>query len=141
MYLLGMELVSRFAEKRGLLTKVILSDVPFPVHELFVVSGVPVGTVRGNHAHKIVHQYLICLEGELKISITYMNRETQDVTLTPENPILHIPPRTWASQTYLTSNTQLLVFTSGKYDLDEYFSDINDFYKSYDDDVSKFLDI
>jgi len=127
-------LVSRFLEERGLLCKVVLSAVPFPIHELFVVSGVPLGMVRGNHAHKVVHQYLICLEGEVRVTITNMNRKTYEVTLTPEGPELHIPPRIWASQTYLTLDARLLVFTSGEYDLGEYFQNLDDFYESFSDD-------
>lgn len=130
---------SKFLDERGLLCKVILSDVPFPIHELFVISGVPLGMVRGNHAHKVVHQYLICLDGEVRVTITNMNRKTREVALMPDGPELHIPPRVWASQTYLALNTRLLVFTSGEYNPGEYFQNLDDFYESFkeDDPVSQ----
>lgn len=63
-----------------------------------------------------------------------MNRKTYEVTLTLEGPELHIPPRIWASQTYLTLDARLLVFTSGEYDLGEYFQNLDDFYESFSDD-------
>jgi len=125
----GVWLILRFCEERGTLSKIILSDIPFPIHELFVVSGVPVGMVRGNHAHKVLHQYLICLEGKVRVALTYKSREESEVTLTSDDQGIHIPPNTWASQTYLTEESRLLVFTSGEHKPDEYFRSLEAFYE------------
>src|SRR5690606_27532651 len=42
-------------------------DIPFPVRRYFVVLNVPTERVRGEHAHKQCHQFLVCVSGRVTV--------------------------------------------------------------------------
>jgi hypothetical protein len=53
---------------RGLLTYAKEGDqVPFEVKRYFLVSGVATKEVRGEHAHRRLHQFLVCVQGQCHI--------------------------------------------------------------------------
>jgi dTDP-4-dehydrorhamnose 3,5-epimerase-like enzyme len=104
------------------------SSLPFVVRRVFFVFDVPAGETRGNHAHKSVHQLLVCVKG--CCSITVDDGRTRE-NLRLEHPTMgvHLPPRVWASQHEFSPDAVLLVLSSDNYDPNEYIRDYEEFLK------------
>ena len=102
------------------------ADVPFEPLRFFVVGDVPIGEVRGRHAHLECDQLLICIVGAVEVTLDDGN-DRQRVVLNSAAKALRIPPGVWGEQCYLTEGARLLVLASQKYDPDDYISDYDAF--------------
>ena len=56
-----------FKDDRGCLFPIEINSVPFDVKRVFTVYGVPMGTIRGEHAHFKTKQYLFCVKGKIQV--------------------------------------------------------------------------
>jgi hypothetical protein len=117
---------SSVVDLRGALTFGELgSGLPFPVERFFVVHGVPNMAVRGEHAHRTLHEILSCIGGSIRLSLTD-GVEREDVMLDSPNLGLHIPPYVWSTQYQYSPEASLIVLCSEGYDASSYI-------RSYDD--------
>lgn len=101
-------------------------ELPFEPKRYFVVFDVSSREVRGEHAHRALHQFLVCLKGECALVV--------DDGLTREELILdspaigvHVEPMVWGIQYKFSSDALLLVLASDKYDPDDYIRDYDEF--------------
>jgi hypothetical protein len=88
--------------------------LPFPARRLFVVFDVPSRRVRGEHAHRQISQFLVCLCRECSLLPDDGSRRMEVVLDSPTRGVL-VPPRVWAAQ-YRFSAAMLLVVASEPYD-------------------------
>ena len=96
--------------------------IPFEVKRYFMVFQVPLVEVRGEHAHKECHQFLICARGKMSvIADDGFNRE--EFVLDRPDQGLYIPPRVWGVQYKYSPDAVLLVFASHHYDGEDYIRD------------------
>lgn len=100
--------------------------LPFTPKRYFVVFDVPNQKVRGEHAHKQLHQFLICLKGRCQVLLDDGQRRAQ-TTLESAQVGLHIPPMVWAAQFDYTPETVLLVLASDVYSAEDYIRNYDDF--------------
>lgn len=97
-------------------------EIPFDIERVFYIFDIPGGENRGAHAHIECHQFLIAASGSFDVVIEDgVNKRT--ITLNRPNIGLHIPPKIWAAETNFSSGAICLVFTSHKYDPQDYISD------------------
>jgi dTDP-4-dehydrorhamnose 3,5-epimerase-like enzyme len=101
-------------------------QLPFLPRRYFVVYGVPDQTVRGQHAHRVQHQYLTCLHGSCRVHVEN-GRDHAEITLDSPRFGLHVPPRIWASQYDYSADAVLLVLSSDVYDESEYIRNYDEF--------------
>lgn len=106
-----------------------LKDIPFIPKRYFIVYDVPFNEVRGQHAHKLCKQFLICIHGSCNV-IADDGKEKEEFLLNDPTLGIYIPPLIWGVQYKYTDDAILLVFAS------EYY-DPNDYIRSYEE----FLDI
>ena len=101
-------------------------DIPFKIKRVFYNLGTEENQTRGNHAHKLCSQFLICLRGS--ISITCDDGRNQKVYQL-NNPYegLFIPPLIWSKQKYLSKESILVVLSDYKYDENGYIRDYSNF--------------
>ena len=97
-------------------------DIPFKVKRYFVIFDVPNSEVRGEHAHKVCHQFLICLRGSCNVLVDD-GKNSKEVVLDKPNKGIHIPPMIWGVQYKYSSDAVLIVFASHFYDNDDYIRD------------------
>lgn len=102
--------------------------IPFLIKRFFVVHNVPNQEVRGEHAHKKLHQYLICLSGNINI-IVDDGKNTAEINLTPMKMGIYIKPKVWSVQYKFSEDAILLVFASDKYKSDDYIRNYDEFLK------------
>ena len=112
---------------RGLLTFAeVGKQVPFEVKRYFLVSGVATKEVRGEHAHRKLHQFLVCVQGQCHI-VADDGRNRQEFVLDSPTLALYLPPMVWGIQYRFSQDAALLVLCSGKYDSADYIRDYSEF--------------
>jgi UDP-2-acetamido-3-amino-2,3-dideoxy-glucuronate N-acetyltransferase len=101
-------------------------DIPFAVRRYFAVHNVPNEKVRGQHAHKKCHQFLVCVSGRCTV-VADDGLARQDFLLDHPAVGLYLPPMTWGTQFRYSADAVLLVFASHGYDPDDYIRDYGEF--------------
>lgn len=101
-------------------------ELPFVPKRFFVVHSVPSPFVRGEHAHRALHQLLVCLVGTCRVVVDD-GRDREEVRLDEPTLGLHLPPMTWATQYQFSADAVLLVLASEAYDPDDYVRDYDEF--------------
>jgi UDP-2-acetamido-3-amino-2,3-dideoxy-glucuronate N-acetyltransferase len=101
-------------------------QIPFTVKRYFLVFGVSNQQIRGEHAHRTLHQFLICVHGSCHI-VADDGSTRQEFALDQPNIGLHVQPMTWAVQYKYSSDGVLLVFASDSYNPDDYIRDYAEF--------------
>ena len=102
------------------------THLPFDPKRYFVIFDVPSIEVRGEHAHRAQHQFLVCLRGSCSVVLddgVYRD----EVTLDQPDLGLYLPPMVWGIQYKYTQDAVLLVLVSDVYDADDYIRDYDAF--------------
>lgn len=100
--------------------------LPFIIKRYFLVFDVPSREVRGEHAHRTLHQVLVCVRGSLSVVVDDgHNRE--EFLLDSVQVGLYIPPMVWGIQYRYTPDAMLLVLASDVYDAGDYIRDYDEF--------------
>jgi UDP-2-acetamido-3-amino-2,3-dideoxy-glucuronate N-acetyltransferase len=102
------------------------SQIPFTPARYFIVFDVPGKDVRGEHAHRRCHQFLVAARGSLAVVVDDGAR-SEEVVLDAPNVGLYLPPMIWAVQYKYSSDALLLVFASDHYDPADYVRDYDEF--------------
>ncbi len=110
------------ADQRGMLLPIELEDIPFVVRRIFVISPGDAGEIRGGHSHRNGRQLLVCLDGEIEVSLQEAGC-THAVTLRPDGVSLIIEAGLWSQQTYASASSRLLVLSDQNFGDVEYVSE------------------
>lgn len=120
-------------DPRGSLSFAEYGDaLPFVPKRYFIVFDVAEGQTRGGHAHRTVHQFLMCVKGSCLVSLDD-GKHRDEAHLDKPNLGLYVPPRIWASQRDFSRDAVLAVLASEPYDSDEYIMDYNEFQRLNED--------
>lgn len=101
-------------------------DIPFDIKRIYYITKVPYGIERGFHAHRKLHQVLICLNGSVKIKVKNPKEETEFL-LDNTSVGLYIGPYIWREMHDFSEGAVLLVLASDYYNENDYIRNI-DFY-------------
>ncbi|EKD59146.1 MAG: hypothetical protein ACD_55C00140G0001 [uncultured bacterium] len=114
-------------DMRGSLSSGELAKMlPFIPKRYFLVFDVPNKEVRGEHSHKQLHQFLVCVKGACSLLVDdSVHRE--EILLNSPNIGAHIPPMVWGVQYNFSPDAVLMVLASDAYDPDDYVRNYDDF--------------
>jgi UDP-2-acetamido-3-amino-2,3-dideoxy-glucuronate N-acetyltransferase len=101
-------------------------DIPFVPKRYFLVFDVPAQELRGEHAHRICHQFLICVRGSCRVLLDNTTHR-REITLDRPDLGLYVPPMIWGTQYDYSPDAMLLVFASEYYDPAEYIRNYDEF--------------
>jgi acetyltransferase-like isoleucine patch superfamily enzyme len=123
-----LERFNEFVDLRGALTagEAPGEAIPFPINRWFLVYDVPSREVRGEHAHRECHQFLVAVSGQISVAVDD-GRHRREVVLDSPSLGLYVPPMVWASEFGYEKNSSLLVLASHRYDADDYIRDYDQF--------------
>jgi UDP-2-acetamido-3-amino-2,3-dideoxy-glucuronate N-acetyltransferase len=110
----------------GRLRRTQRDHLPFEAKRIFTIFDVPSKDVRGEHAHRSLHQFLICIRGSCSVVLDD-GALRDEVVLDSPTIGLHIPPMVWGIQYKYTSDALLLVLASDIYKADDYIRDYDEF--------------
>jgi acetyltransferase-like isoleucine patch superfamily enzyme/dTDP-4-dehydrorhamnose 3,5-epimerase-like enzyme len=103
--------------------------LPFVPHRYFMVFDVPGADVRGEHAHRVCHQFLVCVNGEVHV-VADDGEHRQEFVLDHQGRGVYLPPMTWGIQYRYSPGSTLLVFASHAYDPDDYIRDYGEYLRA-----------
>lgn len=100
--------------------------IPFEFKRVFYLYDLPTEESRGSHAHRRLHQFMICLAGGFDVR---MEDGTSRATMRLNRPWkgLHVPPMIWASEGNFDPGTVCLVLASELYDPNDYIYDYDEY--------------
>jgi acetyltransferase-like isoleucine patch superfamily enzyme len=100
--------------------------LPFLVKRYFVVFDVASKEIRGEHAHRELEQFLICVNGSCHI-IADDGKRREEFLLDRPNLGLYVPPMVWSVQYKYSRDGVLLVLASDVYKAEDYIRDYAEF--------------
>jgi dTDP-4-dehydrorhamnose 3,5-epimerase-like enzyme len=96
------------------------------VDRICLITNVPEGRSRGEHAHKTQDEYIICAQGCVTVRLESRGRVAV-VPLGHVGRALHLPAGHWRSLTEFTSDAVLLLLSTGQFDEADYIRDYSAF--------------
>ncbi|HJQ67360.1 MAG TPA: WxcM-like domain-containing protein [Blastocatellia bacterium] len=102
------------------------AHLPFVPRRYFIIFKVPSKEVRGEHAHRRLHQFLICVKGSCSVVVDDGSTRGELLLDSPEVG-LHVPPMTWTTQYKYSEDAVLLVLASDVYEPEDYIRDYDEF--------------
>ncbi len=112
---------------RGSLTFAEINQpLPFTPQRYFMVFSVPSVDVRGEHAHRQCHQFLVCVKGSCAVVVDD-GQNRAEIMLDQPNLGLYVPPMIWATEYKYSEDAILLVLASEIYKAEDYIRDYDQF--------------
>ena len=105
--------------------------IPFQIERIFNVRS-DKGSVRGQHAHYLCSQLLICSNGSIEVTCDDSFNKKVFLLDRPNYGLL-VPPAIWAEQNYLENNSSMTVICDRPYEAKDYISN----YKLFKEFVSQ----
>ena len=104
------------------------TTIPFVPQRYFLVFDVPSRDVRGEHAHKECHQFLVCTRGSCSVVVDD-GKNREEILLNHPRLGLHISPMIWATEYKYSPDAVLMVLASDIYKAEDYIRDYDLFLK------------
>jgi hypothetical protein len=101
-------------------------DIPFVPKRYFLIFDVPAEEARGRHAHRLCHQFLICVRGSCRVKLDD-GEHRAEVSLDRPDLGVYLPPMIWGTQHSYSPDAILLAFASEYYEANEYIRDYAEF--------------
>jgi UDP-2-acetamido-3-amino-2,3-dideoxy-glucuronate N-acetyltransferase len=112
---------------RGNLSFAQYSDqIPFIPKRYFLVFDVSGKEIRGEHAHRTLQQFLVCVKGSCSIVVDD-GKNRGEVLLDRPDLGLYLPPMVWGIQYKYSADAVLLVLASDVYVAQDYIRDYEEF--------------
>lgn len=110
-------------DERGTLVAIEEGNgIPFQMNRIYYIYNAHPDVVRGKHAHRDLHQVLLCLNGSCDILV---DNGTERKVLHLDNPSkgIYIHSFVWREMSNFASGTVLLAVVDKKYDIKDYVFD------------------
>ncbi len=112
---------------RGNLTALEFTrDLPFVPQRIFMTYGIPSELTRGEHAHKLCEQFLVCVHGECHVIVDDGENREEFCLNRPTHGLL-VPPMVWAQEHLHSADSVLMVLASHPYEPADYVRDYREF--------------
>lgn len=117
----------RIHDPRGNLTFIESGKhVPFEVERAFWIYDVPGGSVRGGHAYRTTHEFIVALSGSFEVMLDDGSHRVH-YTLNRSYHALLVPNLIWREMINFATNSVALVLASSHFAPDDYVRDYRDF--------------
>lgn len=114
-------------DARGALSFAQIGDqIPFAVKRIFYMYDISEGQMRGDHAHREQHQFLIMFSGSCTVTVD-TGGERRDFQLSKPNQALYAPPMHWLTLKDFSAASVCGVLASGTYQESDYVRDYDEF--------------
>lgn len=122
--------VPKILDERGNLSFIEeLNHIPFQIKRIYWIYDVPGGEVRGGHAYKTLHEFIVALSGSFDV-ILDDGKTKQTYSLNRSYYGLYVPNMVWRSIENFSTNSLCMILASEKYDENDYLRDYEEFIKS-----------
>ena len=119
----------KFEDPRGNLSFIEeWRHIPFKIERAYWIYDVPGGEVRGGHAFKQQHEFIVALSGSFDVTVDD-GQEKQIFSLNRSYYGLYIPAGLWRQMQNFSTNALALVISSTHYDASDYIFDYEEYLK------------
>tara|TARA_B110000902_G_scaffold258605_1_gene328614 strand:- start:169 stop:579 length:411 start_codon:yes stop_codon:yes gene_type:complete len=126
----------KILDKRGNLSFFENSNqIPFDIKRTYWIYDVPAGELRGSHAFKKSHEFIIALSGSFDIILNDGNKEKK-YSLNRSYHGVYVPNLLWRRLENFSTNSLALIVSSISYDDNDYIRDFEEF-KTIIDEAKK----
>lgn len=113
----------RIPDERGNLTFFEgTNHIPFRIERAYWIYDVPGGGVRGGHAYRTLHEFILALSGSFDVKLDDGVAQ-RTVSLNRSYYGLYVPPLVWRELTNFSTNAVCLIAASARFDEADYFRD------------------
>ena len=108
------------------------NQLSFVPRRLYWINNFVPGAIRGNHAHKILKQVFIVINGHVKLEL-YRGDSKREMILHSDSDLLYLEPGTWRRFSSDDPGSVLLVLCDRQFDESDYLRDwqsYSDWYKT-----------
>lgn len=122
--------VPKILDERGNLSFIEeLNHIPFQIKRIYWIYDVPGGEVRGGHAYKTLHEFIVALSGSFDVVLDD-GKTKKTYSLNRSYYGLYVPNMVWRSIENFSTNSLCMILASEKYDENDYVRDYEEFIKS-----------
>jgi dTDP-4-dehydrorhamnose 3,5-epimerase-like enzyme len=101
------------------------AQVPFQIERMFVLAA-PAGAKRGQHAHRLCAQFMICVSGAVDV-VCEDGSNKNTFALNCRNQALLVPPGLWNTVEFRQNESVLIVLCDRAYEAHDYIRDYAEF--------------
>jgi oxalate decarboxylase/phosphoglucose isomerase-like protein (cupin superfamily) len=101
-------------------------QIPFDIKRTYWIYDVPGGEIRGSHAFKESHEFIIALSGSFDVVLNDGENEMKN-SLNRSYYGLYVPNLLWRSIENFSTNSLALIVSSIPYDTADYIRDFEEF--------------
>ena len=102
------------------------NQIPFDIKRTYWIYDVPGGKIRGGHAFKDSHEFIIALSGSFDVILHDGNKEIK-FSLNRSYFGLYVPNMLWRSLENFSTNSLALITSSISYNNKDYIRDFKEF--------------
>ena len=102
------------------------NQIPFDIKRTYWIYDVPGGEMRGSHAFKESHEFIIALSGSFDVILNDGKNEVK-YSLNRSYYGLYVPNLIWRSIENFSTNSLALIVSSIPYDAADYIRDFDEF--------------
>lgn len=102
-------------------------EVPFLFNRCYYIFNTSPDVERGQHAHKLLRQVLVCVNGECTIECETPDGRIHEYRLDAPNKGLWIEGLVWRVMKQFTADAVLMVLASDRYDESDYIRNYETF--------------
>lgn len=119
----------KVTDRRGNLSIIEeMKNIPFEIKRCFWIYDVPGGEIRGGHAYRTTHEFIVALSGSFDVVIDD-GKVKQTFSLNRSYYGLYIPTMMWRQMQNFSTNSLALVVTNTEFNIDDYICDYELFLK------------
>ena len=104
------------------------TQIPFNIKRTYWIYDVPGGDIRGSHAFKESHEFIVALSGSFDVVLHDGNKEKK-YSLNRSYYGLYIPNLLWRRLENFSTNSLALIVSNIGYDVKDYIRDFDEFKK------------
>lgn len=117
----------RIADARGNLSFIEgQNHIPFDIKRVYYLYDVPGGSDRGEHAHRNLHQFMVCMSGSFDVFLDD-GFEGKRIQLNRSYFGIYICPMIWRYLDNFSSGAVCMVLASEPYDEADYIRDRDEY--------------
>ena len=106
--------------------------IPFEIKRVYWIYDVPGGQIRGSHAYKELHEFIVALSGSFDVVLDD-GKGKKKFSLNRSYYGLYVPNLIWRSLENFSTNSLCLILSSRHYSEDDYVRNYDEFLKLIDD--------
>ncbi len=119
----------KIEDPRGNLTFIEENNhIPFYIKRIYWIYDVSGGQLRGSHAYKELHEFIVALSGSFDVLLDD-GKEKKKIQLNRSYYGLYVPKMIWRSLENFSTNALCMVLASRHYSEEDYIRDYNEFLK------------